>query len=194
MKLPRILAFTAASLFASVPAFAGLIGATVTGTLNFAGFGSTNYFSYTNAFVPAGYLNSSPNSPTVVISGAAQEFAFQSSASLNVADFTDTQLIISSDYFSTTTYNSWAMTFTSVAFTSLSLDASSYSPGHGFSFSGNTITITWDGASLQQGQAFRAVYNVGSASGVPDGGSTLLLLAGSLVGAIGAVRRLKLAS
>lgn len=193
MKLHRLLAFTAASLLACTPAFAGLIGATVTGTLQFSG-GGPNYFSPANGFVPAGYLNSSPGSNTVVVSGSANEFGFGETNSLIIANFTDSQLIVSNNYSVTGVASSWVMTFTSTAFTgqSLSLVGQTFTPGLTSSLSGNLITISWAGGSVNQNAPMQATYNIGTA-GVPDGGATVLMLAGALLMLAAGQRRLNLA-
>ncbi|MBL9198915.1 MAG: hypothetical protein JNL39_00355 [Opitutaceae bacterium] len=191
MKLPRLLALTAASLLASVPAFAGLIGATVTGTLIFEN-GFLNRFDPGNGNVPAGYLNSSPGTNTVVISGAATEFGYQG-GSLITANFSETQLFITTDYSQPSTYSPWTMTFSSSAFggQALNLVSESYAPGLTASLSGDLITINWAGAVVFPG-GMRATYNLGSA-GVPDGGATAALLAVTLLALAASQRWLKLA-
>lgn len=200
MKLHRLLTFSAALLLASAPAFAGLIGATVTGTLNFPAGGTTNYFNPAIGAVPLGYLNSSPGTNTVVISGSATEFGFQA-VSLVTANFSDTQLVISTYYgTSSSIFSPWTMTFSSSALNgqSLSLVGQTYTPGLTASLEGNLITINWAGGEVVYNPLvgltiMQATYNIG-ASGVPDSGSTLLMLLTTVVGAAALGRRLKLAA
>lgn len=191
MKLHRLLAFSVASLLASASAFAGLIGATVTGSLVFEN-GILNRFDPGNGNVPAGYLNSSPGTNTVVISGSATEFGYLGS-SLITANFSDTQLFISTDYNLPSNYNPWTMTFSSAAFggQALSLVSQTYTPGLTASLSGDLLTINWAGAAVFVG-GMRATYNIAGA-GVPDGGAPVLMLAGALFGMAGLSRRLRLA-
>src|SRR5579862_6897756 len=75
--------FTAITMMAACLAFtfvstasAQLIGTSVTGDLNFAGSGTTNWFDPTNGMVPAGYGNSSPGGPTVVIEPSPPTFGY----------------------------------------------------------------------------------------------------------------------
>lgn len=196
MKLPRLLVLTAASLLASAPApaFAGLISATVTGAFTIGGI---NYFNPANGFVPAGYGNSSPGSNVNVgISGSITEFGYGDGATDPIfANFTDTQLIISSTYLlSISGYLPWQMTFSSTAFSgqSFSLVSQTYTPGLTASLVGNLITINWAGGSVTNGQTMQATYNIGTV-GASDGGATVLLLAGALLALAAGQRRLKLA-
>lgn len=196
MKLHRLLVLAASCILAAAPAFAGLIGATVTGTLNFSGVGP-NYFDPAIGAVPAGNLNSSPGTNTVVISGSATEFGFQA-LSFVTADFSDTQLVISSYYGSPSTYAPWMMTFSSSAFTgqSLSLVSQTFAPGLTASLVGNLITINWEGGQVLNPLGIPSImqgtYNIGAA-GVPDGGSAGLLFAGALLTLATGFRRLKFA-
>ncbi|MDP3068915.1 MAG: hypothetical protein Q8N18_01445 [Opitutaceae bacterium] len=197
MNFLRLFAFTAASLLASSSAFAALIGATVTGTLQF-GSNPTNFFSPGSGFVPAGYLNSSPGTNTVVISGSANEFGFGDGfTNPLVANFSDTQLIINTTFVSTASPSSWVMTFSSSAFSgaSLSLINQTYNPGLLSSLVGNLITITWaGGGTFGPNMPLQATYNIGMQGvGVPDSGSTGLMFAGALLIGMVGLRRLKLA-
>ena len=198
MKLLRLLTFTAASIVATAPAFAGLIGATVTGTLSFNG-GGGNSFDPATGFVPPGYGNSAPgNHVNVLISGAASEFGF-GDAFTNpiVANFTDTQLIISSTYLipsNSTVLFPWMMTFSSSAFSgqSLGLVGQTYTPGLTSSLVGNLVTINWAGGSGGPNTPMQATFNIGTL-GVSDNGATALMLVGVLLALAAGQRRLKLA-
>jgi hypothetical protein len=70
-----------------------LLGSTVTGSLTFNDQ-PTNYFDAANGYVPAGYDNSAPNPPAVVIAPGVTEFAFQDPDNLVTVDFTDNRLTI----------------------------------------------------------------------------------------------------
>ena len=129
---------------------AGLIGTSVTGSLNFGG-GGTNYFDPANGFVPAGFGNSSPGGPTVVISNAYAEFGFADGANTDTADFTNTTLSISDVSSSIAGTSSFRMTFTDTAFAGLVLtkisDTFPFSGGKiTGSLSGTTITLDFNGA------------------------------------------------
>jgi hypothetical protein len=187
MKIRHPLAFIALSLAAASPAFASLIGATVTGTLNFGGF-ATNYFDPANGNVPVGYLNSSPGNNTVVVSDSAVEFGFAGFGANMRVQFTDTQLIISSVHLLSGAFSP-TMTFSSSAFSSLNLVTQTYTPGVTSSLVGNLITINFAGGFVTQGSTYNAIFAVGSA-GVPDGGSTCLLFVGALLAGVAATRRL----
>lgn len=193
MKLHRLLAFTAVSLLASAPAFAGLIGATVTGTLNF-GSNSTNYFDPAGGIVPAGYGNSAPANHVNVVIGGGTEFGIFTTSALT-ANFSDTQLVISNVNMIVVGYVPWVMTFSSTAFggQNLSLVSQTFAPGLTSSLVGNLITINWAGnGSVPSGTSMQATYNIGTV-GVPDGGATALLLAGALLTLAAGRRQLKLA-
>lgn len=174
----------ALALLAASSAHAGLIGEQVTGRISFGG-GGTNYFDPANGYVPAGFLNVA--GATVTIADPAQEFGFEDSANRDIADFTDSQLVISDEVFSSAA--SWLMTFTSVnagLFQGLSLVTDNFTPGLTYSLSGDTITIQWAGTNSEGN--FQAVFDVRTAS-VPEPGALSLLGAGLV--ALGFCRRRK---
>lgn len=180
-------ALSVAALTAASSATAGLLGESVTGTLRF-GIGSTNYFDPANGFVPAGCLNSSPGTATVVIGDPAVEFCFQDGANRDVANFGDGSLVITDDVFINAA--NWTMTFTSLTaglFTSLSLVTDTFVPGLTYGLSGDTITVQWAGTGSPA--AFRAEFSIGTAASVPEPG-TLALFGLGLAG-FAAVRRRK---
>jgi hypothetical protein len=172
MKTLRRLFVAVALIFLSSSASAQLVGSSVTGTLQFGGSGP-NYFDPANGFVPAGNLNVA--GITVTISSSATEFGFNDGANLDLANFTNTQLIIT-DNVGSFGATSWRMTFTSNAFAGVS-EVSDNFPGAGgvtATFVGNTITLNWGGTSTPGN--YTATYNVSTTGTVPDGGSTALLL------------------
>lgn len=191
MKLVRIVTFAVTTLVAASPTFAGLVGSSVTGTLKF-GSDPVNYFAPANLYVPVGYGNSSPGSHVNVLIGAGAEFGYRDGFNQYVANFTDTQLIITHDALLYGNSSPLVMTFTSSAFTSLSLDAQSFAPALTHSLVGNVITINWAGGITTIGST-RAVFNVGSGTGVPDGGSTALMFVGALLAGVVGLRRMKFA-
>ena len=170
MKTLRLL-FAAAMVLLSTPAWAVLVGSSVTGTLQFGGSGP-NYFDPANGFVPGTTLNTS--GITVTISASATEFGYLDTANNDLANFTTTQLIIT-DAVGASGASSWKMTFTSPAFTGISLVGSNFS-GLTASFANNVITLNWGGTSTT-GTTYTATYDVNTpGAAVPDGGSTALLL------------------
>ena len=184
MKTLRPLFTAAAMVLLSTPAWAVLVGSSVTGTLQFGGSGP-NYFDPANGFVPGTTLNTS--GITVTISASATEFGYLDSANNDLANFTATQLIVT-DAVGATGASSWKMTFTSTAFTGISLVSSNFS-GLTASFANNVITLVWGGTSTT-GITYTAIYNVNTPdAAVPDGGSTALLLGLVLVAVALATRR-----
>ena len=184
MKTLRPLFTAAAMVLLSTPAWAVLVGSSVTGTLQFGGSGP-NYFDPANGSVPGTTLNTS--GITVTISASATEFGYLDSANNDLANFTATQLIVT-DAVGATGASSWKMTFTSTAFTGISLVSSNFS-GLTASFANNVITLVWGGTSTT-GITYTAIYNVNTPdAAVPDGGSTALLLGLVLVAVALATRR-----
>lgn len=193
-KLAIFLAIAILSLSASQMRADG-IGTTVSGTLALSSpYNGVNWFDPTQGFVPAGYGNSLPGSASVII-GAGTEFGFQGN-DIYSADFTGNTLTIS-DYCrqSGCGLSAWVMTFTDPAFlgfTQLSNSLATYSgPGSGYSFSGNTLTVTFNPMQNKAG------YNPGSTLGTdvfdyatptPEPASIALFATGVL-GMAGMIRR-----
>ena len=185
MKTLRLFFATAAMVLLSTPAWAVLVGSSVTGTLQFSGVGN-NYFDPAFGSVPMGTLNNA--GITVTISAVATEFGYTAPDNIDLADFTTTQLIVTDAVSGGA--GPWKMTFTSSAFTGITLVSSNF-PGLTASFANNTITLNWGGTGSIDSISgiggapgvitYTAIYNVNTPGAVPDGGSTALLLGLMLV-------------
>lgn len=156
-----------------------ILGSTVTGDLNFNGFG-TNYYDPANGFVPAtGYLNSAANfdSPTVVISSGLPTFGFNDTGNLDVADFSNgTQLIFTDTVEDSGGNSSITLTFTDTAFSGITLASNNFS-GLTYGIVGDVITINIPGNdSVTAGQVFTGTFNLAS---VPEPSTFGMLAAGS---------------
>ena len=170
--------------------FCGLIGQNVTGVLNFSGLG-TNFFDSANGFVPSGYLNSG-GATTVTIGEPALEFGFQAITNRDVANFTDTQLILTDTSFFDVIGNS-AITYrftssTPGLFTAVSLASNGYPVTPSLSLVGNVITVSFAFVDFSAPAGdYTTVINI-STSAVPEP-STLLLGGAGLAGLIAWRRR-----
>ena len=82
------------------PAWADLIGTSVSGVLQFPSQNQNNFFDLANGFVPSGFGNSAPHGPNNVIIGSEIEFGFRGtnahSTITDTADFTGNQVTVSS--------------------------------------------------------------------------------------------------
>lgn len=175
MKL-RALSSLALLLALSICAHAqSLIGSSVTGSLQFSG-NTTNFFDPSNGFVPPGFGNST--SPTVTVDGGV-EFGFRDSSNFDTADFSLNTLFIQ-DITSALSGPSLAfrMTFMDAAFLNFSgvtLSADTF--GLTFSLLGDTLTIDVPQFNIQPAQFTRsALFTFNSPAGVPESGTTVLLL------------------
>ena len=160
---------------------ADAIGTPVTGTLNFTGFGTTNYWDPAHGFVPPGYGNSG-GSVTVPI-GPGIEFGYNDTANLDTADFTGTTLTVSDESFIGDS-NGWVMTFTDPAF--IGFTEIDNGLGLSYGFSGHTLTLTFPTGNIKGTEV--STFDFTSASPIPEPG-TLALMATGLLGAAGLIHR-----
>jgi hypothetical protein len=160
---------------------ADAIGTLVTGTLNFNGSGTTNFFDAANGFVPPGFGNSG-GSITVPI-GSGIEFGFSDGANLDTADFTGSTLTITDQSFvgSSTGYT---MTFTDPAFTGFI--AVDNELGLLYTFSDHTLTLTFPAGNIKGTES--SAFEFTSITPIPEPG-TLALMATGLLGAAGLIHR-----
>lgn len=164
----------ALALIMSGSARAGLLGASVTGSLQFSG-GPTNWFDPANLFVPVGPLNKTLG--TTVPIGAALEFGFQDGSNTDTANFDDTTLTITD--ITGPGSNLAVYTFTSTAFAGLTLSKTSDNFANGLSASliGNTLTVTQPTFVSAPG-TFQAVFSLTSGAATPEPGSIALMTTG----------------
>ncbi len=160
------------------------IGTSVTGSLTFAGFGTTNYFDPINGFVPSGFGNS--GGLTTVAIGPGVEFAFQSASNFDTADFDGTTLVIT-DVSATGGSNSFEMKFTDSAFAGFALMSDTL--GITYNFSGTTLTVDFGNSNIKgSGSAIFSYTTPSTPAPVPEPG-TLQLLGTGLLGAGYMLRR-----
>jgi len=76
------------------PALASWTGNTLTGVLNFGGFGATNYFDPVNGLVPAGSSGIQPHAVVTDPDGAFVEFMYLNGASGINVDIDATSLLV----------------------------------------------------------------------------------------------------
>ncbi len=135
--MKRLSAIVIALVMCSIgSANAGLLGSTVEGTLA---------FGYPTVF--GQYWSS----PTQVV-GAGQEFYYLDAANEDIADFSDTGLLISDLVIESA--NGWEMTFRSTAFigaTLVELSDSFTNGGVNYSISGDLLTFNWIGTGTTDG-------------------------------------------
>jgi hypothetical protein len=184
----RVILIVAA--FATVSSVqAGLLGTSVNGKLEFSG-NPNNYFDPVNGFVPAGVGNVAS---TTVLIGAGVEFGFFDGANRDTADFSDFGLLVTDIASTTFGAGAWRMTFINPAFIGLTLtevsDTFPNAGGVAASLSGNTLILNFAGSTAAPA-TWTAQYSF-AASSVPDGGTSVCLLALALASLAG-IRRLRL--
>lgn len=167
---------------------ADLLGTKVSGSLTFND-DPTNFFDPINGQVPAGYGNSSgPNNVTI---GKGVEFGYKDPFNRDTANFRASTLTIRDvcRVFDGICFgsDSFQMKFADAAFTSARLLNNEL--GVNFSFSGDVLTINFEGGEIPDNNA-TAKFLIGSSAvaQTPELG-TMGLVATGILGAAGAIRR-----
>lgn len=166
-------------VIAAPSAQAQLAGDSVTGSLNFNGYGTTNYWDPINGFAPGGQQITQIVGPaTWIKTGVAVN------ASLDATGSTLSILAGANNA------NGWDMIFTDNnplrIITGVTPVSSYFSPGLTSSFTASTITIHWDGngAGPNNGSDGNAEFAITTAStAVPEPGSVALFVSLGLSGA-----------
>lgn len=140
----------------------GLIGSSVTGTLEFGGY-ALNYFDPTNDYVPAGYENTA--GPTVTVASPAVEFGFQDSGNTDFTNFSATQFTVEDVLAPGAggTDNAFTMTFTDTAFTGLGFAKATDSfPNGGLTYSlvGDVVTVSWPGGTIHANDDYTSTFTM----------------------------------
>lgn len=183
----RVALILIASLFVtSISQAAFLNGTTVFGSATYGG-GGPNYFDAGNGFVPAGFGNSSPNGPSVVV-GPIVEFGYLDGASSIQANFSDTGLtltfdpLITGSGFATQTY-----VFQDIAFVGATVAQISNNFNNGGltrTLVGNTLTLTYAGGSVNASDVFVANFSI-TPQAPPPVGNAVPAPAGLLIVGLG---------
>jgi hypothetical protein len=168
------LAFLTGAVGTATPAHADLIGSSVTGTFTVPS--SANFYDPANGLVPAsGFLNSSPGTNTVIISGSAVEFGLSDIFNDDSADFGGLTLTLL-DNVKVNAFP-WVQTFTDSAFAGRTLtentDNFPNSGGVTCGLAGSTITCSW--AGTQGTGLFAATYSLSDSVQAPEPASLTLL-------------------
>ncbi len=167
--------------------WADLIGTSVTGSMTINGLGSTNFFSTSAGYVPAGCGNSGGS--TTLIIGSGTEFCFQDVSNSYSANFDGTRLYIRDESYGKGS-RQITFTFTDPAFLWIAELTDDFPNGISGGLSGDTVTLVVSSFDPVPSGTFDATFAVGSApvAPVPEPGSMLLLGSGAL-GLFGVIRR-----
>ena len=164
------------------PAWADLIGTSVSGVANFSIMG-LNLFDPANGLVPAGMFgNSAPHGPNNVIIGPEIEFGLATPRREDTitADFTGTQVTLEDVKTGTLALNESFYIFTDTAFSgaTISLASNSFPFAVTETLVGNVLTLS--APLFMTSGTFQATFNINAAVPGPIAGAGLpgLILAG----------------
>lgn len=161
----------------AVPASADLTGDSITGSLNFGGFGATNFFDPANGFTPGGSSGIQPAATVADPDGAFQEFMYLNGFSGMDVDV-DSSVIRLNQFLvgGPGVANSWDVSIDDLDWMggpggigNVSLVFSSI-PGFTFDFDDNTVNLHFEGGHTLDG-AWRAELAI---SPIPAPGAALL--------------------
>jgi hypothetical protein len=188
----------------AVPALAGLVGVSVTGTLNFpchpdnpACIPGLNYFDPANRFVPPGAGNAS--GPVVTVVDPGVEFQYNDTFTAINADFGPNSLavielviqIFPGPPAPATGLNDWSMKFSGLgaggALTNVVMTSNTF-PDLKSGFDADTITMSFPGSDFPTSGSFSAQFAITHAPTAIDEPGTILLLAGAVLAALRSAR------
>jgi len=176
------------------PALANWTGDTVTGVLNFGGYGATNFFDPVNGLVPAGSSGIQPNAVVADPDGAFVEFMFLDEGSGINVDIDATSLLVHQfPSGGNGTANSWDIYINGFDPDIANVVAASTIPGLTWSLldGGDRLQISYPGGDAfgptSYPNGWRAEFSLESLQPIPAPGAILL---GSIgVGIVGWLRR-----
>lgn len=195
IRLNTLAVALASLVFFAHPLFADLIGTQVTGYYGSASaYPDNNLFDPLSQPIPSNYLNSAGT--TVTIDGTAIEFGEQSGVALITADFSGTQLTLTTTPLDPPVFSAVPVVyiFTGTGqFTSLTAVSDTFPGGLTAQLDGQAITIGWLGQT-EFTQPLTATFAIGSSGGsgvdvVPEPGTGWLMITALLLVIAGMIRK-----